>query len=236
MENFEGIFLENLKKVGLNLENEKIEKFQLYYEMLQDWNEKMNLTAITDLEGVILKHFIDSLMVLKFLPDKTRNLIDVGTGAGFPGLPLKIAKNELKVTLLDSLNKRLIFLESLKEKLKLDFELVHARAEELGRKVDYREKFDVSTSRAVASLNVLSEYCLPFVKTGGLFIAMKSGNVDEELESAKRSIALLGGKIEKVEIFNLPNDISRSIVVIRKIKNTDKIYPRASAKIKKSPL
>ena len=236
MENFEEIFLENLKKVGLNLENEKIEKFQLYYEMLLDWNEKMNLTAITDLEGVILKHFIDSLMVLKFLPDETKSLIDVGTGAGFPGLPLKIAKNELKVTLLDSLNKRLIFLESLKEKLNLDFELVHARAEELGRKENYREKFDVSTSRAVASLNVLSEYCLSFVKTGGLFIAMKSGNVDEELESAKRSIALLGRKIEKVEKFNLPNDISRSIVVIRKIKNTNKIYPRASAKIKKSPL
>ena len=109
MENFEGIFLENLKKVGLNLENEKIEKFQTYYEMLLDWNEKMNLTAITDLEGVILKHFIDSLMVLKFLPDETKSLIDVGTGAGFPGVPLKIAKNELKVTLLDSLNKRLIF-------------------------------------------------------------------------------------------------------------------------------
>ena len=236
MENFEEIFLENLKKVGLNLENEKIEKFQTYYEMLLDWNEKMNLTAITELEGVILKHFIDSLMVLRFLPNEAKTLIDVGTGAGFPGLPLKIAKNELKVTLLDSLNKRLIFLEALKEKLNLDFELVHARAEELGRKENYREKFDVSTSRAVASLNVLSEYCLPFVKVGGLLIAMKSGNVDEELKSAKKSIALLGGKIEKVEKFNLPNDISRSIVVIKKVKNTDKIYPRASAKIKKSQL
>lgn len=236
MENFEGIFSENLKKVGLNLKKENIEKFHLYYEMLLEWNEKMNLTAITDLEGVIVKHFIDSLLVLRFLPNEAKTLIDVGTGAGFPGLPLKISKAELNVTLLDSLNKRLIFLEALKEKLELDFELIHARAEELGRKENFREKFDISTSRAVASLNVLSEYCLPFVKVGGLFIAMKSGNVDEELESAKKSIALLGGTLEKVEKFDLPKNISRSIILIRKIKNTDKIYPRSSAKIKKFPL
>lgn len=236
MKIFERIFSENLERVGLDLEKEKIEKFKSYYEMLLEWNEKMNLTAITNIDDVIVKHFIDSLMILKFLTNETKSLIDVGTGAGFPGVPVKIAKNELKITLLDSLNKRLIFLNALKEQLNLDFELVHARAEELGRKENFREKFDVTTSRAVASLNVLSEYCLPFVKAGGMFIAMKSGNVDEELECAKRSITLLGGKIEKVERFNLPNDISRSIVVIRKIKNTNKIYPRASAKIKKSPL
>lgn len=236
MKNFERVFLENTEKLDLSVNKELIEQFYLYYKMLVEWNEKMNLTAITDLEDVIVKHFIDSLMVLKFLPQNAESLIDVGTGAGFPGVPLKIAKNELKVTLLDSLNKRLIFLNALKEKLDLDFDLIHARAEELGRKENSREKFDISTSRAVASLNVLSEYCLPFVKVGGLFIAMKSGNVDEELESAKKSISLLGGKIEKIEKFDLPNNISRSIILIRKIKNTNKLYPRASAKIKKFPL
>lgn len=236
MKDFERIFLENSEKLDLSVNKQQIEQFYLYYKILIEWNEKMNLTAIVNLEDVIVKHFIDSLMVLKFLPKNIDSLIDVGTGAGFPGVPLKIAKNELKVTLLDSLNKRLFFLNALKEKLDLDFELVHARAEEFGRKEKYRENFDISTSRAVASLNVLSEYCLPFVKVGGLFIAMKSGNVDEELESAKKSIFLLGGKIEKVEKFTLPNNISRSTILIRKIKNTNKLYPRASAKIKKFPL
>ena len=143
MKIFERIFSENLERVGLDLEKEKIEKFKSYYEMLLEWNEKMNLTAITDLEGVILKHFIDSLMILKFLTIETKSLIDVGTGAGFPGVPVKIAKNELKITLLDSLNKRLIFLNALKEQLNLDFELVHARAEELGRKENLLSKSSI---------------------------------------------------------------------------------------------
>ncbi len=236
MENFKRIFSENLDRAGFNLDEKQIEQFYLYYEMLLKWNEKMNLTAIVDLESVIQKHFVDSLMVLKFLPSHVHNLIDVGTGAGFPGVPLKIASKELNVTLLDSLNKRLIFLNALKEKLNLDFELIHARAEELAKKENYREKFDISTSRAVASLNVLSEYCLPFVKVGGLFVAMKGGNVDEELDNARKSISLLGGVLEKVEKFNLPGNISRSMVVIKKVKKTSKIYPRMSAKIKKSPL
>jgi len=236
MENFKRIFSKNLDRAGFTLDEKQIEQFYLYYETLLKWNEKMNLTAIVDLEGIIQKHFIDSLMLLKFLPSHVRNLIDVGTGAGFPGVPLKIASKELNVTLLDSLNKRLIFLNALKEKLNLDFELIHARAEELAKKENYREKFDISTSRAVASLNVLSEYCLPFVKVGGLFVAMKGGNVDEELDNAQKSISLLGGVLEKVEKFNLPGNISRSMVVIKKVKKTSKIYPRISAKIKKSPL
>lgn len=236
MENFKKVFLENLEKSNLKLNEQQIKQFYSYYETLIEWNEKMNLTAITDLESVIVKHFIDSLMVLKFLPKEAKNLIDVGTGAGFPGVPIKIVKENLAVTLLDSLNKRLIFLKILQEKLNLEFELIHARAEELGKKESYREKFDVATSRAVASMNILSEYCLPFVNVGGLFISMKSGNIDEELEYAKKSISLLGGKIEQVEKFNLPGDISRSVVLIRKIKNTNKMYPRTSAKIKKFPL
>ena len=236
MEKFKSVFLENLEKTKLNVNGHQINQFYLYYKMLLEWNEKMNLTAITDLEDIVVKHFVDSLMVLKFLPSETISLIDVGTGAGFPGVPLKIIKPQNKITLLDSLNKRLCFLNALKEKLSLDFELVHARAEELGRKENYRENFDVSTSRAVASLNVLSEYCLPFVKVGGLFIAMKSGSFEEELKFAKKSISLLGGKVEKIEKFELPSNISRTIIVIKKIKNTEKTYPRASAKIKKSPL
>lgn len=236
MENFKRIFSKNLDRAGVTLDEKQIEQFYLYYEMLLKWNEKMNLTAIVDLESVIQKHFVDSLMVLKFLPSHVRNLIDVGTGAGFPGVPLKIASKELSVTLLDSLNKRLIFLNALKEKLNLDFELIHARAEELAKKENYREGFDISTSRAVASLNVLSEYCLPFVKVGGLFVAMKGGNVDEELDNARKSISLLGGVLEKVEKFNLPGNISRSMVVIKKVKKTNRIYPRISAKIKKFPL
>ena len=236
MENFKKVFLKNLEKSNLKLNEQQIKQFHLYYETLIEWNEKMNLTAITDFEGVIIKHFIDSLMVLKFLPKEAKSLIDIGTGAGFPGVPIKIAKENLDVTLLDSLNKRLIFLKALSEKLNLDFDLVHARAEELGKNENYREKFDVATSRAVASLNVLSEYCLPFVKVGGLFIAMKSRNVDEELESSQNAINLLGGKVEQIKKFDLPGDISRSVILIRKTKNTNIIYPRLSTKIKKSPL
>lgn len=236
MEKFKKIFLENAEKMQLNVREYQIDQFYLHYKMLLEWNEKINLTTITELEDVIVKHFVDSLMVLKFLPRKIENLIDVGTGAGFPGVPLKIIRPQVEVALLDSLNKRLIFLKALKEKLNLNFELIHARAEDLGKNEKYREFFDICTSRAVAPLNVLSEYCLPFVKVDGLFLAMKSGVFEDELKNAKKAITLLGGEIEQIEKFNLPGDISRSVIIIKKVKNTDKNYPRLGAKIKKSPL
>ncbi|MBR1778931.1 MAG: 16S rRNA (guanine(527)-N(7))-methyltransferase RsmG [Clostridia bacterium] len=234
---FEEIFTENAKKIGLAVQDSAIARFKAYYNLLMEWNEKMNLTAITDLEGVIVKHFIDSLTVLKDLPAESKcKLVDVGTGAGFPGVPIKIIKEDAQVTLIDSLNKRLTFLQDLSKRLNLKITLVHARAEEAGHKETFREKFDVSVARAVAALDVLAEYCLPLVKVGGVFLAMKGGDCEEEVNKAKRAVDLLGGKIEKIEKFKIPNDSSRSIITIRKVKKINDEYPRSSKKIVRSPL
>lgn len=198
----------------------------------------MNLTAITDEHGVAVKHFADSLTLYNFVEvKKNASIIDVGTGAGFPGVVLKIARPDIKLTLLDSLNKRLTFLDTVLKDTGLDSELVHSRAEEGGKNKLYREKFDIAVSRAVARLNVLCEYCLPYVKVGGSFVAMKGPNADEELDGAKNALKLLGGKVEKVHKFNLPCDEGeRTIIVIKKAKPTPKQYPRISGKIKSQPL
>ena len=223
-------------KINVNLNNDMVDKFFIYKDMLKEWNEKINLTAITEDKEIILKHFIDCLTIEKYIP-KDVTVIDVGTGAGFPGIPLKIVREDISLTLLDSLNKRLLFLDSVKQFLKLEkTKIVHGRAEDSGRNFAFREKYDVATARAVANLNVLAEYCLPFVKIGGLFICMKGNNI-EEVENAKKAIEKLGGKIEKIEKIYLPDsDIERNIIIIRKFKDTPKEFPRKAGVPSKKPI
>ncbi len=233
--------LEKLKKYaesfGVVLDEKALERFDIYGRLLAEWNEKINLTAITDPEGIALKHFADSLSVLKYCKiGEGASLIDVGTGAGFPGLALLIARPDIKLTLLDSTKKKLGVIEDILSNIGLSAELLHSRAEEAGQKADFREKFDFATARAVANLRELSEYCLPFVKKGGSFISMKAAKADEEISGAKKAIAVLGGKIEKTESFNLFEAGERNIVVIKKVSSTPAKYPRPSAKIAKNPL
>ncbi len=227
----------------VELSTKQIEQFQLYYEMLVEKNKVMNLTAITEKNEVMLKHFVDSLALGKVLSklgkDSSIRLIDVGTGAGFPGIPLKIAFPELEVVLLDSLNKRVLFLEDVIKALQLqNIKAVHYRAEDGARQKDLREGFDISVSRAVANLATLSEYCVPFVKQGGYFVSYKSGNVTDELENAQKAIDILGGKVDFVDSFTLPSEeeIERSLVCIKKIKATPKTYPRKAGTATKKPL
>ena len=235
---FNDILREKAIESGITLTDEQIEKLRIYYELLVEWNEKMNLTALTEPEDVALKHFCDSILLLSYADVKEgSSLIDVGTGAGFPSVPIKIVRPDIKLCLLDSLNKRLIFLQEVVDKLGLEnVKIVHARAEDGARKADLREKFDYSTSRAVAQLNVLSEYCLPYVKVNGSFLAMKGKYSEEEIDNAKSAIKTLGGKIEKVDTYNLIDTSERTIINIKKIANTDKRYPRTSAKIKSKAL
>ena len=216
-------------------ENE-IEKFYQYMKLLLEWNEKINLTAITDEEEIIKKHFIDSLTISKLIKEDT-SVVDVGTGAGFPGMPLAITK-KVNVTLVDSLNKRINFLNIVKDSIKLEnVNTVHSRAEEVGENEKYREKFDYVTSRAVANLSVLSEYVLPLVKIGGKCICMKGSNVEEEVEESKKAINILGGKIEKIDTFFLADtDMVRNIVSIKKQKVTPNKYPRKAGIPAKEPI
>lgn len=235
---FKEILLEQAKLSDIELSNSQVEKLTRYYELLIEWNEKMNLTALTEPQDVALKHFCDSILLLKYaeIPENS-SLIDVGTGAGFPSLPIKIVRPDIKLCLLDSLNKRLTFLTEVVKELELsDVEIVHSRAEDGSRKAEFREKFDFATSRAVAQLNVLSEYCLPYVKVGGSFIAMKGKYSEEEISNAKNGIKLLGGKTTKVDTYNLADSSERTIINIKKVSKTDKVYPRTSAKIKSKPL
>lgn len=213
------------------------EQFEKYKDLLLEWNEKINLTAITEEDDIILKHFIDSMTILKHI-DKNSSIVDVGTGAGFPGIPVKIANPSINVTLVDSLNKRLIFLEEVIKNLNLEkIKTVHSRAEEFGQNKNYREKFDIATSRAVANLSVLVEYLLPLVKVGGKCICMKGSDIQEELQNSKEAIKTLGGQIEKVEEFTLlESDIKRNIIVIKKIKQTPNKYPRKPGVPSKNPL
>lgn len=219
-------------------EEQKI-KFATYYDMLVEKNKVMNLTAITEFDEVVEKHFLDSISLIKVMDLNTsKTVLDLGTGAGFPGIPLKIMFPELKVTLADSLNKRILFLNEVIEALELtDIVAVHARAEELARNKDFRETFDLCVSRAVANLSTLSEYCLPFINTSGKFVSYKSGEVDSEVADAKKAIFLLGGEVEEVVKFDLPNsDIHRSFVVIKKTHPTPKTYPRKAGTPSKTPL
>lgn len=223
--------------LGVRFSMEQTEQFFEYMKLLIEWNEKINLTAIIEPEEIILKHFIDSITILKEI-EKDSKLVDVGTGAGFPGIPLSIMEPSLKITLVDSLNKRLIFLEEVINKLNLkNVELVHARAEEFGQNKQYREKFDIATSRAVANLSTLSEYLIPLVKINGKVLSMKASDAQEEINDAKKAIEILGGKIEKVEEFNLPqSDIGRTIITIRKEKQTPSKYPRKPGTPSKEPI
>ncbi len=226
------------KKMGIELSQNQLEKFDLYKKLLLEWNEKMNLTAITDDEGIAIKHFADSISVLPLIENKNASLIDVGTGAGFPGIPLKIANDGFKVTLLDSLNKRITFLEEVKKELGItNLECIHSRAEDGGRNADLREKFDYCVSRAVARLSVLSEYCMPFVAVGGYFISLKGPDAAEELTEAQKAISVLGGKVEKVVEITIPeSDLKHCAVVIKKIKSTPKAYPRKAGTAAKKPI
>lgn len=229
---------------GIPLSREAAARLDTYASLLVEWNQKMNLTAITDPEGMVLKHFTDSLTALPLLPEtKGVSLIDVGTGAGFPGVPLAIARPDIRLTLLDSLNKRLVFLKELCAAVDVPVTLVHARAEEGARKPEWREQFDVATARAVAALPTLCEYCLPFVRTGGRFIAMKGPDGEAELKAAGKAMALLGGKPQRVEHIHLPKNpepgeetMDRCLIVIQKTGVTPSQYPRPSAKIAKAPL
>ena len=233
------IFETKLAQLDITLTDEMKEQFDKYYELLVEWNKVMNLTGITEYEEVNEKHFVDSLSLVKTLdPNKVESMIDVGTGAGFPGIPLKIAFPHLKVTLLDSLNKRIKFLDTVIEELGLeDIITIHGRAEEFAKKAEYREQYDLCVSRAVANLSSLSEYCLPYVKVDGNFVSYKSGEIDEEVEKSKKAVSILGGKVEKIEKFELPGtDIKRSFVKIKKIKATAKKYPRKAGMPTKEPL
>lgn len=231
------ILAKTLQKMNVQISEETYVLFQQYYEMLVSWNEKMNLTAITEPEEVAVKHFADSLSVLPFLPEKEDlKFIDIGTGAGFPGIPLQIVRKKLDLTLLDSLNKRVNFLKEVCRTLGLKAEFIHSRAEEFSRNKIFREKYDVAASRAVAQMGILCEYCLPYVKKGGLFIAMKGPGVKDELEQSKKGMEVLGGKVIQMKEFSLPDQSKRTLVVIEKVKETPKQYPRQSGKIKNNPL
>lgn len=232
-------FEKDLKQLDIILTDFQIEQFMVYYEMLEEWNQVMNLTAITEYNDVLKKHFIDSLSLCKAY-DTSKNItcIDVGTGAGFPGLALKIAYPNMKVTLLDSLQKRIQFLDAVIQKLDLsDIETVHGRAEDYAKPGMLREKFDLCVSRAVANLSTLSEYCLPFVKKGGYFISYKSEKISDEMKAAENAISILGGKVKNQIEFMLPDsDIYRNLFVIVKKNDTPNKYPRKAGLPSKEPL
>ena len=232
---------EETSQLGISLSREQMEQFFLFYEALVEKNKVMNLTAITEEGEVVTKHFCDSLSLVRAYPQIAKEpleVIDVGTGAGFPGIPLKIAFPQLKITLLDSLNKRIRFLEEVCDKLGLEqVRCIHGRAEDFGRDAAHREAYDLCVSRAVANLASLSEYCIPFVRTGGCFIPYKSGEIQEELEQGKRAVSILGGTVEDTICFTLPGgENGRSLVKIRKEKKTSGKYPRKAGTPSKEPL
>lgn len=225
------------EKINILFNDKQLHMFYNYMNMLLDWNERINLTAITNPEDMILKHFIDSLTINNYI-EKNKNIADVGSGAGFPGIPLKIYREDIEVTLVDSLNKRINFLDNVISTLGLeDICTVHARIEDFGRNKNYRESFDYVTARAVANLSVLSEYLIPVARIGGKCICMKGNDVAEEVDNGKNAVNILGGKIEKIDEFILPNsDISRSVVIIDKERCTPNRFPRKAGIPSKEPL
>ena len=231
-------FVSCLSQMNIDIDDHRLDLFEKYYEMLIAWNEKINLTSITDREDVYFKHFADSICLLKYIDLSGKTLIDVGTGGGFPGIPIKIMCPGCKVTLLDSLQKRVGFLNEVISSLELSgIEAVHGRAEDVAFDKRFRENHDVCVSRAVANLRTLSEYCLPFVNKNGFFISYKSGSIDDELTEAGNAISVLGGQTESVEKFSIPGtDYDRSLVFIKKIKRTDNKYPRKAGTPGRKPL
>lgn len=233
------LFEEKLNEIGIKLSELQQKQFDQFYELLVEWNKVMNLTGITEYEKVNEKHFVDSLSIVKAIDlNSIDTIIDIGTGAGFPGIPLKIAFPHLNIVLLDSLNKRIKFLNTVIEELGLeDIRTIHGRAEDFAKQVEYREQFDLCVSRAVANLSTLSEYCIPYVKKEGMFIPYKSGEIDEELEQSKKAIHVLGGKLEGTVRFQLPGtEIGRSFVKIKKVQNTAKKFPRKAGLPTKEPI
>lgn len=236
-----GQFEKDLDELGIKLSSRQIQQFMEYYELLMEWNSFMNLTGITDYEEVLKKHFIDSLSLIKaidFNSESEIKLIDIGTGAGFPGIPLKIAFPYIHVTLLDSLHKRVKFLDEVIVRLSLgNIITIHGRAEDYSKPGKLRESFDLSVSRAVANLSTLSEYCIPFVRVGGSFVSYKSEKLTEEIKAAQNSVAVLGGKIESQIEFMIPSsDIYRNLLVIKKMKKTPAKYPRKAGLPLKEPI
>lgn len=231
------LIIPTLKERGIEIDETAQERLDKYASLLVEWNEKINLTAITDPEGVVIKHFLDCALLLCHadLPEGAR-VIDVGTGAGFPGMVLKILRPDIKLTLLDGLNKRLVFLGEVLRELGLDAETVHLRAEEAGKKAEFRERFDLVTARAVAELRTLYEYCLPLVKIGGIFVAMKGPSAEEEFNNAKKAKGILGGGEAVIKTETLTGEETRTFVITKKISQTPPKYPRISAKISKQPL
>ena len=236
------LFSQGLEELGIDLSNDQIEQFVKFYEMLVEKNKVMNLTGITEFEEVIVKHFIDSLALVKVInKDKLADdisIIDIGTGAGFPGIPLKIAFPEIKITLLDSLNKRINFLKEVSEELGFEnIEFIHGRSEDFGRNPQYREKFDICVSRAVANLATLSEFCVPFVKVGGSFVSYKAGDCGEEISNSTKAVEKMGGKITNQLEYVVPtSDLNRVLLVIKKEKATPKSYPRKAGTPAKEPI
>ncbi len=233
------IFESKLNEIGITLNDKQKEQFDKFYELLVEWNKVMNLTGITEYEEVNEKHFVDSLSIVKAIDmNKVHSVIDIGTGAGFPGIPLKIAFPHLKVVLLDSLNKSINFLNTVIGELGLeDIETIHGRAEDFAKQPAYREQFDLCVSRAVANLATLSEYCIPYVIKDGMFVPYKSGEIDEEVEQAKKAVHVLGGKLQDVIKFQLPGtEIGRSFVIIKKVQNTAKKFPRKAGLPSKEPI
>lgn len=227
------------KTLGLDLSHKDVQKFKKYKELLKEWNKKINITAITEDDEIDIKHFLDSLTPWPTnLFNGKKKVIDIGTGGGFPGVPLKIVNEDLDITLLDSLNKRINFLKEVILALDLEgVQAVHGRAEELSRKKPHRESFDITISRAVASLDTLSEYCIPFVKVGGYFISMKGSDIEEELQNSLNAINTLGGKLIEKKIVQVPeSDIQHSLIIIEKVRHTPSKYPRGGGHPRKNPL
>ena len=236
IEEFKKIFLEEANKNNIKVNDEQIENLYKYMVGIIEWNDKVNVTAIVEERLFIVKHFIDSLLINHYLQGKER-IIDIGTGGGFPGIPLKILNKEMKFTLIDSVNKKLNVIRDLSEKIDLEnLEVIHTRAEDLANKKDYRECYDVATTRAVSNLSTILEYMLPFVKVGGIAVCMKGPNYKEELNEAKKAIEILGGKFEQIETFNLEGEMERNILVIKKVKNTPNKFPRGQGKPLKEPI
>lgn len=229
-EEFEILFKSKCEKNNIKIKETEYDKFYQYMLGIIEWNEKINVTAITAPEEFLVKHLIDSLTINKYV-ENSKKLIDIGTGAGFPGIPLKIANKDLKATLIDSVNKKLNVIREVSKELDIDnLEVIHTRAEDLANKSEYREQFDIATTRAVSRLYTIAEYMLPFLKIGGKAICMKGPNYEDEIIEAKKSIEILGGKIEKIENIMIDGEIERNIIIISKVKQTPKKYPRGQGK------